>query len=201
MIHHRWGINEWNGWLAGWVNEWTMLGGQPISLHVYISRGLDWDWTLRGERPVGLDDVIIIIITATLVPLSRHVNKRIDHHRHHHHHAQNNFIQVVFWRISNGSHVIARIMTSFVLDGWWVQAFRGSTVPPTITFRRWGQFVRNVFLYPPNYTVSLSGGPDYEPSPSWKPPILRYHVCCGCNLPVVDPVCRLECAFPNQLPR
>jgi hypothetical protein len=58
-----------------------------------------WDWTLRrGERPVGLnDDDNIIIIIITLVPLSRHVNKRIDDDADHHcHHAQNNLIKVVF---------------------------------------------------------------------------------------------------------
>jgi hypothetical protein len=52
--------------------------------------GLGLNLTLRGEKPLGLhdDDNIIIIIVITLVPLSRHVNKHIDHH---HHVAQNNF--------------------------------------------------------------------------------------------------------------
>jgi len=162
----------------------------PVSLH-----------TLKCSCSHTLS-CIIIISSITLVPLSRRINERIDHHHHHHHHhvAQNNFIQAVLWGISNVSDVIAWV-TSFVLGGWWVQAFRKYTVPPAITFRRRRQFVRNVFLYIRNYTVSFPGRSDYEPSLSWKPLVSRYRVCHGCKLPVVGPMCKLECTFLNQLPR
>jgi hypothetical protein len=93
------------------------------------------------------------------------------HHHRHHHVSQNTFIRDVFWGILNV--MWSPGLTSFVSNEWWVQAFRRYTVPPTITFRRWRQFVRNVSLYLPNYTASFPGGSDYEPSLLWKPPSLN----------------------------
>lgn len=155
---------------------------------------MDWpaiEHTLCGERSLGLhdgDNIIIII-----VPLSRHVNKRIVHHNHHHV-AQNNFVQAVFWGISNVT--CGRLDYDTVCSGWMVSPSLSEVHSAANHNISKVEAVRNVTMHLPNYMVSLPGGPD-EPSPSWK----RYRVCYGCNLPVVGPMCRLECTFPNQLPR